>query len=115
MNYTRTSSFFDRKKLDHLASFLACWPSPCCLCAPLLGKHLTRKGVAATVLDIDERFAAVPGFRRYDIYRPEWLGMELGIILCDPPFFNVSRSQLFQAATTFRARRLHLDIDPMVT
>ena len=51
----------------------------------------------ARVLDIDERFASTPGFRHYDLFRPEWLGEEFGIILCDPPFFNVSLSQLFAA------------------
>ena len=89
--------FFDQPTLDHLANFLAAWPSPCCICAPLLGQRLAERGVAVTILDIDERFAAVPGFRRYDLYRPAWLGAEFGIILCDPPFFNVSLSQLFAA------------------
>lgn len=89
--------FFDAPTLDHLANFVARWPSPCCLCAPLLGKHLAERGVAVTILDIDERFSVVPGFRHYDIYRPAWLDRKFGIILCDPPFFNVSLSQLFAA------------------
>jgi hypothetical protein len=89
--------FFDDQTLDHLAGFLAGWPSPCCLCAPLLGQRLARRGVVVSVLDVDERFVAAPGFRRYDLYRPEWLDAEFGIILCDPPFFNLSLSQLFAA------------------
>jgi len=89
--------FYDTKTLDHLASYLTGWPSPCCLCAPLLGQHLANRGISVTILDIDERFASVRGFRRYDIYRPEWLDMEFGIIVCDPPFFSVSLSQLFHA------------------
>jgi hypothetical protein len=89
--------FFDEPTLEHLAKFMAHWKSPCCLCAPLLGQRLVAKGVSVTILDIDDRFGAIPGFRRYDIYRPHWLDDEFGIILCDPPFFNVSLSQLFTA------------------
>ncbi len=54
----------------------------------------------ATILDIDERFADVPGYRHFDITRPEWLGIEFGAILCDPPFFNVSFRQLGDALRT---------------
>jgi hypothetical protein len=89
--------YFDEPTLDHLSNFLAQWESPCCICAPMLGKRLAERGMNVTVLDIDERFASVPGFARYDIYRPHWLEREFDIIVCDPPFFNVSLSQLFDA------------------
>jgi len=89
--------FFDDATLDHLASFLSKRESPCCLCAPMLGRRLAENGVEVAVLDIDERFEGVPGFRRFDIRRPEWVGLEFDIILCDPPFFNVSLAQLFTA------------------
>lgn len=89
--------FFDEATLDQLARYVASWPSPCCLSAPLLGKRLTELGVEVSILDVDERFSEVPGFRRFDIYRPEWLGEEFGLVVCDPPFFRVSLSQLFAA------------------
>ena len=89
--------FFDKNTLEHLAEFLSQWSSPCCLCAPMLGKRLSELGVNVTVLDIDERFKNVEGFRNFDIYRPEWIGQEFDVIFCDPPFFNVSLSQLFNA------------------
>jgi hypothetical protein len=89
--------FFDPPTLDYLAGVVAVYPNPCCICAPLLGQELERRGVAVRVLDIDTRFAGLRGFRRYDLYRPEWLGEEFGLIICDPPFFNVSLSQLFTA------------------
>lgn len=91
--------FYDEPTLAYLSRALAAYRSPCCLCTPLLGKRAAELGVNVTILDIDERFATVPGFRRYDIYRPEWLGIEFDLIICDPPFFNVSLSQLF---TTIR-------------
>lgn len=89
--------FFDRATLRHLSRFVASFPNPCCLCAPLLGRELSEQGVQVTILDIDERFAPVAGFRRFDIYRPEWIDEKFGLIVCDPPFFNVSLSQLYAA------------------
>ena len=32
--------------------------------------------------------------------RPRWLGTDYGVIVCDPPFFNVSLSQLFDGLRT---------------
>jgi hypothetical protein len=87
--------FFDRPTLTHLAAFLSAYPNPCCLCCPLLGRELAERGLTVRILDIDERFASLPGFRRYDLHRPEWLGEEFGIIVCDPPFYNISLSRLF--------------------
>jgi len=89
--------FFDAPTLARLAGFLSGWDAACCLCAPLLGQHLARRGVAVTILDIDERFAGTPGFRRFDIYRPERLATRFSLILCDPPFHKISLSQLFVA------------------
>ena len=89
--------FFDAPTLARLADFLSGWNDACCLCAPLLGQHLAHRGVAVTILDIDERFADTPGFRRFDIYRPERLAQRFSLILCDPPFRKISLSQLFAA------------------
>ena len=47
--------------------------------------------------DIDERFADVAGFQSWNLYRPQHLDRTFDLILCDPPFFNVSLSQLFDA------------------
>ena len=89
--------FFDEETLGHLSEFVSQFQAPCCVCCPLLGQRLSEMGVPVTILDIDERFGKTPGFRHYDIYRPEWLGLEFDLIVCDPPFFNVSLSQLFAA------------------
>lgn len=89
--------FFTPATLGGFADFLARYSSICVICAPMLGKTLAERGAKVTILDIDDRFAHLPGFRHYDLTRPEWLGNEFEIIVCDPPFFNVSLSQLFQA------------------
>jgi Probable N6-adenine methyltransferase len=95
---TRTSNTSSmRRRCSAWPTTCRGWERPCCLCAPLLGQYLARRGVAVCILDIDDRFAATPGFRRYDIYRPEWLDERFDLIVCDPPFFKVSLSQLFAA------------------
>ncbi len=102
-NHQREQYFFDPPTIAHLVGFLAGFDRVCCLCAPTLGRALAEAGRPVTVLDIDERFADVPGYRRYDLYRPEWLGERFDLLLCDPPFFNVSLSQLFAAVRLLAA------------
>ena len=91
--------FFDLPTLSGLAEFVrrAGFSSPCCLCCPLVGQTFAAQKLPVHILDIDERFAATPGFARYDIYRPAWTGVSYDLIICDPPFFKVSLSQLFNA------------------
>lgn len=89
--------FFDENTLNVLVRFLSIWEAPCCICAPLLGKWAEEQGIPVTILDIDDRFSDLKGFRHYDIYRPQWVDKEFDLIICDPPFFNVSLSQLFNA------------------
>ncbi|MCC7494079.1 MAG: hypothetical protein IT204_17100 [Fimbriimonadaceae bacterium] len=88
--HDREQYFFDPATLDALATWVAGFAHPALLCAPLLGRVLHQRGVAATVLDIDERFADLPGFVRYDLHRPRWLDRQFGLIVCDPPFFSIS-------------------------
>jgi hypothetical protein len=89
--------FWDEPTISHLADIAAQYPLPCCLCAPLLGQELEQRGVETRTLDLDTRFADLGGFREWNLYRPEWLGETFGLIVCDPPFFGVSLSQLFTA------------------
>ena len=92
--------FFDAATLDHLAGFLSTFKNPCCLCTPVLGRALVERGRSVRILDVDERFAALPGFSSYDLERPRWLGEPFDVIVCDPPFYNVSLSQVFAAVRT---------------
>lgn len=96
-NHQREQYFFDEGTVHALADMLMPFDRPCTLCAPLVGRELARRKRPVHVLDIDERFASVPGFQRWDLFRPTHLPEPFDVILCDPPFFNVSLSQLFTA------------------
>lgn len=90
--------FFDEPTISALADFVGeTATAPCFLCAPLVGARVVEAGRAARILDVDERFAGVAGYRRYDLYRPERLDESFDLIVCDPPFFNASLSDLFRA------------------
>jgi hypothetical protein len=93
--HEREQYFWTEATIHHIADIAARFEHPGCLCAPMVGKELAQRRVKATILDIDERFAGEVGFRRFDLYRPDWLGQKLGVIVCDPPFWIVSLSQLF--------------------
>ena len=95
--HEREQYFFTAETTDALVRFLEPYRSVCCLCAPTLGAALAEAGRRARVLDVDDRFADVPGFRRFDLHRPEWLGEEYDLVVADPPFFTVSLSRLFAA------------------
>lgn len=95
--HEREQYFFDADTIRVLADFAESFEHPCCLCAPMLGRELHRRGRAVRVLDVDRRFADLAGFVEWDLYRPRHLREEFDLVLCDPPFFNVSLSQLFTA------------------
>ncbi len=89
--------FFDDATIKHLTGFLYAYESICVLCAPLLGRSLSSIKSNVTILDIDDRFTDTKGYLSWNIYKPQWINQSFDIIICDPPFFNVSLSQLFKA------------------
>jgi hypothetical protein len=95
--HEREQYFFDPATVDELCGILARFERPCCLCAPSVGAEMHRRGRVVRILDTDRRFAHLPGFLEWDLYRPRRLGETFDLILCDPPFFNVSLSQPFIA------------------
>ncbi|MEM1451064.1 MAG: hypothetical protein AAF957_03955 [Planctomycetota bacterium] len=106
--HSREQFFFDDATVARLADLAGTFERPCCLCTPLVGAELERRGRRdVATLDTDARFAHLAGFQAYDLYRPRWIEPEFGLILCDPPFFRVSLSQLFDAIRTLA----HNDFD----
>ena len=87
--------FWDAPTLESLADVAGRFENPCCLCAPMLGRVLSERGVNHRVLDFDARFADDENYAAFDLYRPLYRDETYGVILCDPPFWKVSLSQLF--------------------
>src|SRR5689334_2564510 len=80
-HHHREQYFFDEKTLRELADFVGSFERPCCLCAPMLGRELHRRGRAVRVLDVDRRFADLSGFVEWDLYRPRHLDEEFDLVL----------------------------------
>ena len=97
--------FFTPQTLEALARFLQRYDRVCVLCAPMLGQALAQAQRNVRLLDIDERFSGVDGYRSWDLHRPEYLGETYDIIVCDPPFFNVPLSRLFRAIRVLALER----------
>jgi hypothetical protein len=60
--HKREQYFFDQEALDALTNLLVFFERPCLLCAPMFGRHLHLRGRDVRVLDVDRRFADLPGF-----------------------------------------------------
>lgn len=96
-NHQREQYFFAPPTIQALADLVQPFENPCCLGTPTIAQALQRRGVSACLLEVDDRFSGVSGFRRWDLYRPADPGEDYGCILCDPPFNKVRLSQLFTA------------------
>ena len=83
--------FFDQATADALADLLEPLGRACVLCAPALGIELKERGCDPVILDNDERFNTLRGFRRWDIHRPTRLVERFDVIFCDPPTFSNSK------------------------
>lgn len=99
-NHQLEQYFFDRETTGRLADLCAAAAAPCCLGTPSVARELHRRGQPARLLDVDARFAELPGFVHWDFYRPRPLSERFDLIVCDPPFSRVRLSQLFVALRT---------------
>ena len=71
----------------------------CCFTTPSLAEGFMIKGRDETLLDIDERFSYLKYFEKFDIknpHIPDGSG-DFNIIVIDPPFFNITTKELFEA------------------
>ena len=100
-DHAREQYFFDPPTVARLAGLLLPFSRPLCLCAPTIAEALGRAGRPVRLLEVDERFAHLPGFLRWDLYRPQALDGDADsrpdVIFCDPPFRKVTLAQLFTA------------------
>jgi len=91
--HSREQYFFDMPTRDWLVELLMPYANPCLVGVPTVARELED----IRLLDIDDRFADLEGFVKWDLYRPEPLAEKFDLIVCDPPFHTVSFSQLFNA------------------
>jgi hypothetical protein len=86
--------FWSRETVEKLAK--ACEftfvEETCCLTTPSLAHYWHENGREETLLDIDTRFSYIPGFKYYDLRKPD---PDIGpddnfrLLIIDPPFFIV--------------------------
>lgn len=95
--HEREQYFFDDATIVAVAEMLAPMGRVCVLCAPMVGAVLEKRGCGPIVLDVDERFSHLRGFRRWDLHRPTHVNERFDVVFVDPPFFNLSLSQMFTA------------------
>lgn len=73
----------------------------CCLVTPSLAQAWHNEGRDEVLLDIDDRFAYLPRYIKWDLQSPEPVdaggGRRFQIIVFDPPFFYIPIQQLFGA------------------
>jgi hypothetical protein len=79
--------FFNKSTADFMVSLFDHYNDICCLCTPRLAHEWFERGRTVTLLDIDERFAYLPGYRYYDLRNPINLSAVFDVIIVDPPFF----------------------------
>jgi len=79
--------YFNKKTARFMVSMFNHYNNICCLCTPRLAHEWFEGGRTVTLLDIDERFTYLPGYRYYDLRNPIKLPMIFDLIIVDPPFF----------------------------
>jgi len=99
--------FFDEATRAALLDLLLARHSrPLLLCAPSLAVEAEARGAPYLLLDRDERFGFLRGFRPFDLERPEpetAADFAFDCVLCDPPFSNFELARLREVLNTLGA------------
>ena len=92
--------YWDEPTRARLLKRLGEYRAPLLVGTPSLAVDAENAGLPYLLLDVDERFAFLPGFRRYDLFdNAETPEFDCDAILCDPPFANFELDQLRTALT----------------
>jgi len=86
--------FFDDRTIERLLSLLAPARSPLLVCLPSIAVARAHAGLPQRLLDRDRRFMGLPRAQRFDLHHPDYIDGSHDILLCDPPFANVSLATL---------------------
>ena len=93
-NHINEQYFFAESTVNYLVRVAITFKNVCCICCPSVGKKLEEMGANVTILDIDERFSNLSGFKYWDIKNPKYMSDDFDLIIMDPPFFNVSMREI---------------------
>jgi Probable N6-adenine methyltransferase len=93
--------FYTAETARYLVTALDGYARPCCLCTPRLAWEWNVRGRTVRLLDRDQRFASLPGFRPFDLLRPEPVGERFDVVIVDPVYYP--------ATTLARAMRVLMD------
>jgi hypothetical protein len=103
--------FWSERTVCTLASALAGMQNICCLTTPALAQALHEEGGKdVTLLDIDERFASLPGFCHFDLLKPVCAASRFDVIVFDPPFFSIPAQQLKRAVLAITSGRTDVPV-----
>ena len=92
--------FWDEQTRSSLLELLAPYERPLLVCAPALAVAAEEAGRPYLLLERDERFSFLSGFRPFDLERPSSSaglfdgGARADAVLCDPPFANFELRRL---------------------
>jgi len=78
--------FYSAATAADLARRLEGYAAPCCLCTPRLARAFADRGRVVRLLDMDDRFAALAGYRRFDLERPAAPRESYDMVFFDPVF-----------------------------
>lgn len=92
--------FFDDSTVETLLTLLSRYRRPLLFCAPSVAVAASKAGLPYRLLDRDDRFGFLEGFRVFSIERAEQLAVQCvgdydyDAVLCDPPFSNIEVQQV---------------------
>jgi len=85
-NFALGQFFFSAQTARALVQRFDRYRNPCCMCTPRLAHEWASRGRTVRLLDCDVRFATLPGFRRFDLLRPERIDEDFDLVIVDPIF-----------------------------
>lgn len=93
--------FWNKDTVQRLMAALEFACGLCCFATPSLAHAFHIVGQDVALLDVDRRFAYLPGWRYWDILYPSPVdagdGQPFQYVVFDPPFFYIPMHQLFKA------------------
>ena len=85
-NFDLAQFFYTAETARLLVNALNDYSSPCCFCTPRLAWEWKQRGREVRLLDYDVRFSVLPGFRHFDVLKPEPINELFDVVIFDPIF-----------------------------